>query len=148
MGCSSNREPTNLDALLHAMRGRHSSNPIDKVCAIAFPFQQRRSLNCDDVSLPRYDLDTGPSVAWERLITSMPRPRWKLMICSSIVLVGMAESDTNSTTPQQSNYFVCFPTPQDTTGSRVRPKYSNTVMFLFEVMVQFRSQETWTTLHT
>ena len=35
------REPTKLDSLLRAMRGRHSSNPIDKICAIAFPFQKR-----------------------------------------------------------------------------------------------------------
>ena len=81
MGCSSNREPTNLDALLHAMRGRHSSNPIDKVCAIAFPFQQRRSLNSDDVTLPIYDHTSGrPAIRHpelgliQHLISRNPEP--------------------------------------------------------------------------
>ena len=48
------REPTKLDSLLRAMRGRHSSNPIDKVCAIAFPFQKRESRNFHKVTFPIY----------------------------------------------------------------------------------------------
>ena len=48
------REPTNLDTLLLAIRGRHSSNPIDKVCAIAFPFQKRESRNFHKVTFPIY----------------------------------------------------------------------------------------------
>ena len=60
----------NLDTLLLAMRGRHSSNLIDKVCAIAFPFQKRRQGNFD-VKFPVYDPSTPVSVAWERLISSI-----------------------------------------------------------------------------
>ena len=65
------REPTNLDTLLLAIRGRHSSNPIDKICAIAFPFQKRGSHNFHNVTFPIYDPNTPISVAWERLISSI-----------------------------------------------------------------------------
>ena len=65
------REPTNLDTLLLAMRGRHSANPIDKVCAIAFPFQKRAARNFHKVTFPIYDPNTPISVAWERLICSI-----------------------------------------------------------------------------
>ena len=60
----------NLNTLLLAMRGRHSSNPIDKVCAIAFPFQKRRQ-GSFPVKLPIYDPSTPVSVAWKRLISSI-----------------------------------------------------------------------------
>ena len=62
--------PVNLNTLLLAMRGRHSSNPIDKVCAIAFPLQKNRIFNFQ-VKLPIYDPSTPVSVAWERLISSI-----------------------------------------------------------------------------
>ena len=65
------REPADLNALLISMRGRHSSNLIDKVCAIAFPFQKHGSFNIHNVTLPIYDPNTPPSVAWERLISSI-----------------------------------------------------------------------------
>ena len=65
------REPTNLDTLLLAIRGRHSANPIDKICAIAFPFQKRGSRNFHNVTFPIYDPNTPISVAWERLISSI-----------------------------------------------------------------------------
>ena len=52
------------------MRGRHSSNPIDKVCAIAFPFQKRQQ-GSFHVTFPIYDPSTPVSVAWERLISSI-----------------------------------------------------------------------------
>ena len=60
----------NLNTLLLAMRGRHSSNPIDKVCAIAFPFQKRRQ-GSFPVKFPIYDPSTPVSVAWKRLISSI-----------------------------------------------------------------------------
>ena len=65
------REPANLNTLLLSMRGRHSSNSTDKVCAIAFPFQKRGSLNSHDVTFPIYDPSTPVSVAWKRLISSI-----------------------------------------------------------------------------
>ena len=65
------REPTKLDSLLRAMRGRHSSNPIDKICAIAFPFQKRAVPNFHNITFPIYDPNTPISVAWGRLISSI-----------------------------------------------------------------------------
>ena len=65
------REPTNLSTLLLAMRGRHSSNPIDKICAIAFPFQKRAVHNFHNITFPIYDPNTPISVAWERLISTI-----------------------------------------------------------------------------
>ena len=65
------REMPDLNALLHAMRGRYSSNPIDKVWAIAFPFQRRKARNNVVVTLPIYDASTPVSAAWGRLISTM-----------------------------------------------------------------------------
>ena len=65
------RNPVNLDALLLAMHGRHSSNPIDKVFAIAFPFQKRETHNVHNVTFPIYDPSTPVPVAWETLISSI-----------------------------------------------------------------------------
>ena len=65
------REPTNLDTLLLAIRGRHSANPIDKICAIAFPFQKRAVHNFHNITFPIYDPNTPISVAWERLISTI-----------------------------------------------------------------------------
>ena len=44
-----------LKFVLHAMRGRHSSKPIDKVCAIALPLQRLGSSNSEKVICPIYD---------------------------------------------------------------------------------------------
>ena len=60
-----------LNALLCGMRKRHSSNPIDKMCAIAFPFMKcNYDINLD-ITLPIYDSSTPISVAWEKLISSI-----------------------------------------------------------------------------
>ena len=48
---------TNLHALFLALRDRHSSNPIDKVCAIAFPFQKRGNGDFH-ITFPIYDPST------------------------------------------------------------------------------------------
>ena len=65
------KQPADLKALLLAMRGRHSANPIDKVCAIAFPYQKRTTHNDHIVTFPIYDPSTPVPVAWERLISSI-----------------------------------------------------------------------------
>ena len=83
------REPVDLDALLRAMRGRHSSSPIDKVCAIAFPFQKRRFDNFDNITFPIYDSNTPVSVAWERLISSIASAKM-----NHDELVGSGRGDT------------------------------------------------------
>ena len=62
--------PTNLHDLFLAIRDRHSSNPIDKVCAIAFPFQKRGNGDFH-VTFPIYDPSTPVSVAWRGLISSI-----------------------------------------------------------------------------
>ena len=64
----------NLNTLLLAVRGRHSSNPIDKVCVIAFPFQ-KHPWGSFQVTLPIYDPSTPVSVAWERLISIIASTR-------------------------------------------------------------------------
>ena len=53
------------------MHQRHSSNPIDKLCAIAFPFMKCNYANSPDMTLPIYDSNTPTSVAWEKLISSL-----------------------------------------------------------------------------
>ena len=63
-------ESCDLNALLRGMRQRHSSNPIDKVCAIAFPFM-RSNYSWGLMSLPIYDSNTTTSVAWEKLISNL-----------------------------------------------------------------------------
>ena len=60
-----------LDALLRGMRQRHSSNPIDKLSAIAFPFMKCNYTGCLLMTLPIYDSNTTTSVAWEKLISSL-----------------------------------------------------------------------------
>ena len=60
-----------LNALLREMRKRHSSNPIDKICAIAFPFVKCNYDWSLHMTLPIYDLNTPTSVAWEKLIWSL-----------------------------------------------------------------------------
>ena len=60
-----------LNALLRGMRQRHSSNPIDKIWAIAFPFMKCNYAWNFDMTLPIYDSSTPTSVAWEQLISSL-----------------------------------------------------------------------------
>ena len=65
----SSNEPIDLHSLLLAILGRHSTNPIDKVCAIAFPFQRRAVRTSHNITFPIYDPNTPISVAWEGLIS-------------------------------------------------------------------------------
>ena len=60
-----------LNALLRGIRKRHSSNPIDKICAIAFPFMKYSYATNYYMTLPIYDSNTPTSVAWEKLISSL-----------------------------------------------------------------------------
>ena len=71
---------TNLHALFLALRDRHSSNPIDKVCAIAFPFQKRGNGDFH-ITFPIYDPSTPVSVAWERLISSIASAKMEPFVC-------------------------------------------------------------------
>ena len=64
-----------MNALLLAMRGRYSSNPIDKVCAIVFPFQKR----IRDITLPIYDPSMSVSAAWDHLIPSITSTKMEFM---------------------------------------------------------------------
>ena len=64
-------ELADLDALLRAMRGRHSSKPIDKITAIALPLQKRGFHDITIATLPIYDPSIPVSTAWERLISSI-----------------------------------------------------------------------------
>ena len=60
-----------LNALLRGMHKRRSSNPIDKMCAIAFPFMKcNYALNLY-MTLPIYDSNTPTSIAWEKVISSL-----------------------------------------------------------------------------
>ena len=65
----------NLRTLFLAIRDRHSSKPIDKVWAIAFPFQKLGNVNFH-VTFPIYDPSTPVSVAWGRLISSITSTKW------------------------------------------------------------------------
>ena len=60
-----------LDALLRGMRKRYSSKPMDKICAIAFPFMKCNYARKPYMTLPIYDSNTPTSVAWENLISSL-----------------------------------------------------------------------------
>ena len=73
-----------LDALLHAIRRRHSSNPIDKVCAIAFPFKKHESFNNNCMTLPIYDPSTPVSIAWEQLISSIASTEMEIFDLPSV----------------------------------------------------------------
>ena len=53
------------------MRKRHSSKPIDKICAIAFPFMKCNYVSYVYMTLPIYDSNTPTSVFWEKLISSL-----------------------------------------------------------------------------
>ena len=60
-----------LNALLRGIRKRHSSNPINQICAIAFPFMKYNYATDSYMTLPIYDSNTPNSVAWEKLISSL-----------------------------------------------------------------------------
>ena len=60
-----------LSSLLRGIRQRHSSNPMDKIWAIAFPFMKCNYAWDVDMTLPIYDSSTPTSVAWEKLISSL-----------------------------------------------------------------------------
>ena len=108
---------TDLNTLLHAMRGRYSSKPIDKVSAMAFLLQRYGSYHSPIVTLPIYDTSTSSSTAWAQLVLSITSTKF-------------LTDDEQKHILQFSSYFVCFPIPQDTTGSRAGHKYKNTQMFL------------------
>ena len=60
------------------MCNRHSSNPIDKICAIAFPLTKSNSIMPHYITLPIYDFNTPTSVAWEELISSLASTKMDL----------------------------------------------------------------------
>ena len=71
------REMPDLDAILRAMRGRYSSNPIDKVWAIAFPFQRRKTrYNFVTMTLPIYNASTLFQLPGDDLFLLWLRPAW------------------------------------------------------------------------
>ena len=61
----------NLNSIFHAMRGRHSSKPVDKVCAIALPLQRYGFRGDWSMTLPIYDPSTSSSTAWAQLVLSI-----------------------------------------------------------------------------
>ena len=63
------RKLPNLDILLRSMNGRYSSNPIYKVCSIAFPFQRRGPDNRIRMTLPIYDPGIPVFEAWDQFIS-------------------------------------------------------------------------------
>ena len=68
-------EIVDLNALLLGMRGRQSSNPTDKVCALALPCQKRTRFFWVDLTYPIYDAGTSAPEAWERLVVSLTSTR-------------------------------------------------------------------------
>ena len=69
-----NTEINDLNALLHAMHGRHSSIPLDKVYSIIFLFS-KHECNERDMTLPVYETSTPVSVAWKQLISNIASTR-------------------------------------------------------------------------
>ena len=67
-----------LNALLRGVRKRHSSNPIDKMCAIAFLFMKCNYAINLKMTLPIYDSNTPTSGAWEKLISSLASTTMRL----------------------------------------------------------------------
>ena len=63
------RELPNLDVLLRSLNGRYSSNPVDKVCSIAFPFQRRGSDTEVRMTFPIYDPGIPLLEAWDQFIS-------------------------------------------------------------------------------
>ena len=63
-------ESCDLNAFLRGMRKRYSSNPMDKICAIALPFM-KRNYAILTLPVPVYDSNIPASVIWEKLISSL-----------------------------------------------------------------------------
>ena len=64
-------EVANLDSLFRAVGGRYSSNPLDKIFAIAFPFHRREPGmpgRGSKITLPIYDSKMPLPAAWDQLI--------------------------------------------------------------------------------
>ena len=72
-------ESCDLNALLHEVCKRHSSKPIDKICAIAFPFMKCNYAWHLYQTLPIYDSNTPTSVVWENLISSLASTKMTLV---------------------------------------------------------------------
>ena len=53
------------------MRKRHFSKPIDKICAIAFPFMKCNYTKNIFMALPIYESNISTSVIWGKLISSL-----------------------------------------------------------------------------
>ena len=67
-----------LNALLREVLKRHSSNPIDKMCAIAFPFMKCNYAFNRGMTLPIYGSNTPTSVAWKKVISSLASTTMRL----------------------------------------------------------------------
>ena len=59
----------NLDVLLRSLNGQYSSNPIDKGCSVAFPFQRRGSETWIQMTLLIYDPGIPVFEAWAQFIS-------------------------------------------------------------------------------
>ena len=92
-----------LNALLRGMHKRRSSNPIDKMCAIAFPFMKCNYAINLHITLPIYDSSTPTSVAWEKLISSLASTTMKLDE-AALVDDTDSEGDTDSEDDNDSEY--------------------------------------------
>ena len=132
-----------MNALFRAIYGRQSSNPRDKVYAVAPPFKRRvnYSSRLFKTPAPIYDPCTSLQAAWEQLISSISS------IDISESHLPLVEGRSGSPRQQQFNYFIYSPILQDTTGSRAGLKYSNTLMFLEIMILQVWSQQAGTTLY-
>ena len=102
-----------LDALLGGMRRRHSSKPMDKMYAIAFPFMKCNYVNGLYMTLPIYDSSTPASVAWEKLISSLAST--KMSFSETALVVYRDESQSilpNSFPYTATTQLLClFPHP-------------------------------------
>ena len=85
------------------MHKRRSSNPIDKMCAIAFPFMKCNYAINLHITLPIYDSSTPTSVAWEKLISSLASTTMKLDE-AALVDDTDSEGDTDSEDDNDSEY--------------------------------------------
>ena len=66
---SKKRELPNLDVILRSLNGRYSSNPIDKVCSVAFPFQRRGFDPEIRMTFPIYDPGIPVFEGWDQFIS-------------------------------------------------------------------------------
>ena len=67
-----------LNALLRVVLKRHSSNPIDKMCAIVFPFMKCNYAFNRGMTLPIYGSNIPTSVAWKKVISSLASTTMRL----------------------------------------------------------------------